>query len=313
MDLRPQSHEIIRTWLFASIVRSRAEHGMLPWHTAVISGWILDPDRKKMSKSKGNALTPIDILDRYGSDAVRYWAASGRPGVDLTYDESQMKVGRRLGTKLLNASRFVLGLGGGAEPSAPSVVEPLDRSMLARLSAVVATSTEAFDAYDHTGALVATESFFWKFCDDYIELVKQRAYGGGPAAPSARAALALALVVQLRLFAPVLPYVTEEVWSWWRDGSVHRAAWPTVAELAGAAGDAALVSAVGDALSQVRRAKSARGLSMRAEVARAIVTGPAAVLDRLALAETDLRAAGRISKLDFDPTSAGDLVVRCEF
>jgi len=171
----------------------------------------------------------------------------------------------------------------------------------------------AFISDCHTGALVATESFFWKFCDDYIELVKQRAYGGGPAATSARAALALALVVQLRLFAPVLPYVTEEVWSWWRDGSVHRAAWPTVAELAGAAGDAALVSAVGDALSQVRRAKSARGLSMRAEVARAIVTGPAAVLDRLALAETDLRAAGRISKLDFDPTSAGDLVVRCEF
>jgi valyl-tRNA synthetase len=319
MDIRPQSHEIIRTWLFATIVRSRAEHGVLPWHTAVISGWILDPDRKKMSKSKGNTLTPEELLRRYGSDAVRYWAASARPGVDLAFSESQMKVGRRLATKLLNASRFVLGLsapaGGPAEAvaagpagaglveggpvEAGEVTEPLDRSMLARLATVVSAATAALTEYDHTSALVATESFFWQFCDDYIELVKERAYGDGPGAESARAALRSALETLLRLFAPFLPYVTEEVWSWWRPGSVHRAVWPDADGLAG--GDAELMNVVAGALSRVRRAKSDHSLSMRADVAVATVSAPPEALQRLAAAVGDLRAAGHIATLDLTP------------
>ncbi|MGE5828429.1 MAG: valine--tRNA ligase [Micromonosporaceae bacterium] len=311
MDLRPQAHEIIRTWLFGSVVRARAEHGGLPWHTAVLSGWILDPDRKKMSKSKGNVVTPMALLQRYGSDAVRYWAANGRPGVDLALDEAQMKVGRRLATKLLNASRFVLGLGPDAAEDAE--LAPLDRSMLTRLSTVVASATAAFEAYDHTSALVATETFFWQFCDDYIELVKERAYDpeGGS---SARGALARALDVQLRLFAPFLPFVTEEVWSWWRPGSVHRAAWPDPAELAGAGASGAdgLLGAVAEVLSQVRRAKSQRGLSMRADVPGVSVAGPAALLDRLAQADGDLRSAGRIAALTYRPND-GDLTVTCHF
>jgi len=311
MDLRPQSHEIIRTWLFASVVRSRAEHGVLPWHTAVISGWILDPDRKKMSKSKGNAMTPIGLLEKYGSDAVRYWAASGRPGVDLAFDESQMKVGRRLATKLLNASRLVLNVQRPGELAAVS--EPIDRSMLAGLSNLVGAATRAFEEYDYTGALAATEAFFWEFCDDYIELVKERAYGNAPAGPSARAALANALEVQLRLFAPFLPFVTEEIWSWWSGESVHRSSWPTVGSLADADGDAGVFPLVADALSQVRRAKSERSLSMRAEVSVATVNAPTALLDRLAMAETDFRSAGRIGELVLSSTSNGDLVIRCEF
>jgi valyl-tRNA synthetase len=309
MDIRPQSHEIIRTWLFATIVRSRAEHGVLPWHTAVISGWILDPDRKKMSKSKGNTLTPEDLLGRYGSDAVRYWAASARPGVDLAFSENQMKVGRRLATKVLNASRFVLGLGPalGLDPAldpgpAPDAgaTEPLDRSMLARLSTVVSAATEALTGYDHTTALAVTESFFWEFCDDYIELVKERAYGEGPASESARAALRSALETLLRLFAPFLPFVTEEVWSWWRSGSVHRAPWPDPDGLSG--GDAAMLAAVAAALSRVRRAKSDRNLSMRADVAAATISASPDVLEHLAAAAGDLRAAGRIATLDLTPT-----------
>ncbi len=315
MDLRPQGQEIIRTWLFATVVRAHLEHGTLPWRTAELSGWILDPDRKKMSKSKGNVVTPMALLEQHGSDAVRYWAASGRPGTDLAFDPAQIKVGRRLATKLLNASRFVLGLGAADALRAPAT-EPLDRAMLAELAAVVTTATTAFEAYDHTAALQATESFFWRFCDDYIELVKERAYGTGAGADSARAALATALSVQLRLFAPVLPYATEEVWSWWRYGSVHRAPWPTTYEVGRAIqgeGAPELLRLASDALGQVRRAKSERKLSMKAEVPLAEALGPAALLDQLTLVVDDLRAAGHIGKLDLLPDRTPELVIACAF
>ena len=315
MDLRPQGQEIIRTWLFATVVRAHHEHGTLPWRTAELSGWILDPDRKKMSKSKGNVVTPMALLEQHGSDAVRYWAATGRPGVDLAFDPAQIKVGRRLATKLLNASRFALGLG-AADALRTSATEPLDRAMLAALSEVVATATAAFEAYDHTAALQAIESFFWRFCDDYIELVKERAYGTGAGADSARAALATALSVQLRLFAPVLPYATEEVWSWWRYGSVHRAPWPTTYEVGRAiqgAGDPELLRLAADALGQVRRAKSERKLSMKAEVPLAEALGPAVLLDQLTLIVDDLRAAGHIGKLDLLPDRTPELVIACAF
>ncbi|GAA0387311.1 valine--tRNA ligase [Micromonospora gifhornensis] len=315
MDLRPQGQEIIRTWLFATVVRAHLEHGVLPWRTAELSGWILDPDRKKMSKSKGNVVTPMGLLEQHGSDAVRYWASTGRPGVDLAFDPAQIKVGRRLATKLLNASRFALGLG-AADALRAAATEPLDRAMLAALAEVVTTATTAFEAYDHTAALQATESFFWRFCDDYIELVKERAYGTGAGADSARAALATALSVQLRLFAPFLPYATEEVWSWWRYGSVHRSPWPTTYEVSRAIqgeGDPALLRLASDALGQVRRAKSERKLSMKAEVPLAEALGPAALLDQLTLIVDDLRAAGHIGKLDLLPDRTPELVIACAF
>jgi valyl-tRNA synthetase len=308
MDLRPQAHEIIRTWLFTSVLRGHQEFGGLPWHTAVISGWILDPDRKKMSKSVGNTVTPSALLERHGSDAVRYWAASGRPGTDLALDEQQMKVGRRLATKVLNASRFVLGLDGSTDGT---VDAPLDRSMLAELSTVVGTATGALDRYDQTAALMATEDFFWRYCDDYIELVKERGYrdGGG----SARAALRLALDTQLRLLAPVLPFVTEEVWSWWRPGSVHRAAWPQIASLGVEPAEAALLSLAGNVLGQVRRAKSQRHLSMKAEVVRAELHADAQTLAVLARAHGDLCAAAHIGKLDEVPDDSLEPTIVCHF
>jgi len=314
MDLRAQAHDIIRTWLFSTVLRAELGNGVLPWQTAVLSGWILDPDRKKMSKSKGNVVTPIDLLEQSGSDAVRYWAANGRPGADLAFDPAQIKVGRRLATKLLNASRFALGLG-AAEALRRPVTEPLDSAMLARLARVVTEATAAFDAYDHTEALQRTEAFFWTFCDDYIELVKERAYAEGPASDSARAALAAGLSVLLRLFAPFLPYVTEEVWSWWRYGSVHRSTWPTKYELTRVApeGDADLLGLAGDALRQVRRAKSDRKLSMKADVPLAEALGPAALLERLSLIEGDLKAAGRIGKLDRLADRTPELVIACAF
>ena len=271
MDMRPQAHEIIRTWLFSTTVRSHLEHNSIPWRNASISGWVLDPDRKKMSKSKGNVVTPLHLLEEYGSDAVRYWAASARPGTDTAFDEGQMKIGRRLGIKLLNASRFALGLGsedGVAQIHDPSAItEPLDRAMLADLAALVDDATTAFDGYDYARALERTEAFFWQFCDQYLELVKTRAYGsrGDDAARSGQAALQLALSTLLRLFAPFLPFVTEEVWSWWQSGSVHRASWPDASELRDAAADGSpLAYAMGaEILSAARRAKTEAKRSLK--------------------------------------------------
>jgi valyl-tRNA synthetase len=299
MNLRPQGYEIIRTWLFATLLRSHLEHGVVPWHDTNINGWVLDPERKKMSKSKGNVVTPMPLIDEFGSDAVRYWACNGRPGTDTAVDTGIMKIGRRLAIKILNASKFALGrLGDHAVPGFDAVTAPLDLALLAQLSEVVATATASFEAFDYARALEVTETFFWSFCDDYVELVKTRAYGDGDPSgtESARATLAIALSVLHRLFAPFVPFVTEEVWRWWQPGSVHRAPWPTAAEIQ-VETDGSVLTVVSEVLAQVRRAKTSEKRSMRAGVSELIVSGPPDVLAATEAARDDLIDAGGVATL----------------
>ncbi|WP_417220974.1 valine--tRNA ligase [Arthrobacter sp.] len=299
-DLRPQGHDIIRTWLFSSAVRADALHGCVPWKHAAISGWILDPDRKKMSKSKGNVVVPTDVLNDFGADAVRYWAASAKLGADTAYEVAQMKIGRRLAIKILNASKFVLNLGATQanvlDGDAHLVTNGLDRSLLARLSEVIEEADRAFGTYDYARALDIVESFFWSFTDDYVELVKDRAYGarGDEEQASVLAALATTLDAVLRLFAPFLPFATEEVWGWWRSGSVHRASWPTNAHLAGAVegADTAVLPTVGVALGGIRKSKSEAKVKQRTQVLSGVVSGPEGVIAQVRAGLGDLLAAG---------------------
>jgi len=310
MDLRPQGHDIIRTWLFTTVLRSQLEHGGLPWSNASISGFVLDPDRKKMSKSKGNAVTPMAMLEQCGSDGVRYWAASVRPGGDPAFDPKdpgQMKVGRRLAMKILNAARFALLQ---SEPRGP-ITEPLDRGMLTTLSELVTESTEQLEAYDYARVLERCERFFWSFCDDYLELVKARRYGDftPEGAASANSAMLVALSTLLRLFAPYLPFVTEEVWSWWRPGSVHRASWPTSDEVLAPIGgrDAAAVQVSMQcqlALTEVRRVKALHKKTAKTVIDRAVL--PSA-LESLGPAARDFQAAMHIRTLSFGDVAEANL------
>jgi len=301
-DLRPQGQDIIRTWLFSTLLRSALEDDRTPWTDAAISGFIVDPDRKKMSKSKGNVVTPADILEQHGSDAVRYWAASSRLGTDAAFDPqnpTQIKIGRRLAIKVLNAAKFVLSF---PVPEDAEVTHALDASMLATLDGVVRDATKALESYDHARALELTESFFWTFCDDYLELVKERAYDRtNEGQASAALALRIALETLLALLAPVLVFAAEEAWSWFHDESVHTSPWPAVADRPG---DPAVLVAASEALTGIRRAKTEAKASQKTPVAHATIEGTDATIDALRLAEGDLRAVGRIARIEFVPAEA---------
>ncbi|MGH9105533.1 MAG: valine--tRNA ligase [Acidimicrobiales bacterium] len=331
MDLRPQAHDIIRTWLFSTVVRAHLEHGTLPWANAAISGWVLDPDRKKMSKSAGNVVTPQNLLEKHGSDAVRYWAASARPGMDTATDEGQMEVGRKLALKMMNASRFVLGPRLWGTPVSPGEAaglaaeaaadpgrarEPVEHAVLASLAELVTTATGAFDEYDYARALERTEAWFWDFCDNYLELVKARAYGemGVERAASARAGLATCLSVLLRLFAPFMPFVTEEIWSWWQAGSVHRAHWPGPVTPEGWAratpAEAGCYRVAVELLAEIRRAKSEAKVGPRAPVERVLFSGPQDQADALILVGDDLRAAQNVAEVLVAPAPMTSVEVR---
>jgi valyl-tRNA synthetase len=299
-DIRPQSHEIIRTWAFYTIAKALLHESTVPWRHVVISGWILDPDRKKMSKSKGNVVTPLHLLDEHTPDGVRYWAANARLGTDTAFDDKVLKVGKRLVTKLFNAGKFVLAQGG----EHGAIDAELDRAFVARLRRLTESVTAAYDEFDFAHALQQTETFFWSdFTDTFLELVKLRARGDGGAAgqASAIAALRLGLRVLLRLFAPVLPYITEEVWSWafaeeTGHASIHAAPWPGDADFADVRqpADAGSFEVAVASLAAINKAKSEAAVSVSRAVTRLVLaTGPATAT-RLAPVLHDVLAAARV-------------------
>jgi valyl-tRNA synthetase len=300
--LRPQGQDIIRTWLFSTVLRSFQEEKQLPWSDAALSGWILDPDRKKMSKSKGNVVVPNDLLDEHGSDAVRYWAAAARLGTDAAFDIGQMKVGRRLAIKVLNAAKFVLSF--ELAGNRVEVTQAIDKAMLAALAEVVTGATKAFESYDHTKALELTESFFWNFTDDYLELVKERAYGQNTdpvGQASAVSALRIALLAITKLLAPFIPFATEEAWSWWQEGSVHRSVWPVSDDLSASSGNqnAKLLTLASQALIGIRKAKSDEKLSMKAEISSLTIEASEADIESLKHIDSDLKSVGKIDEINY--------------
>jgi valyl-tRNA synthetase len=255
-----------------------------------------------MSKSKGNVVVPNDLLDEHGSDAVRYWAAAARLGTDAAFDVGQMKVGRRLAIKVLNAAKFVLSFDLASDKMV--VTEAIDKAMLAALAEVVTGATKAFESYDHTKALELTESFFWNFTDDYLELVKERAYGQNtdPASQaSAVSALRIALLAITKLLAPFIPFATEEAWSWWQEGSVHRSNWPVAEDLSGFTGsqNAGLLSLASQALIGIRKAKSDEKLSMKAEITSLTIEASEQDVESLKLIESDLKSVGKIDEINY--------------
>lgn len=302
MDVRPQAHEIIRTWAFYTIVKAYLHSNEIPWRNIVLSGWILDPDRKKMSKSQGRVVTPEPLVDQYGSDSLRYWAARARLGVDTVYDEQVFNVGKRLCTKLFNASKFAIGRFSDIETAQltpDKITAETDRAVIAELRPVIDRATASFQQFDYASALSLIEDFFWRvFCDNYLELAKPRTYEETLTEGRLSAAAALRLIHRavVRLLAPYLPFLAEEVWHWCYTSdpemheSVHRSPWPTLTELASIPGPKNPVTyeATVVVIEAVRKAKAEANLSMKAPVKKVSVTAPANVLEALQATSSDV-------------------------
>jgi valyl-tRNA synthetase len=300
-DIRPQAHEIIRTWAFSTIVKAWMHENEIPWKSIVISGWVLDPDRKKMSKSKGNVITPQHLFDEHSSDAVRYWSGRARLGADTATDPAVFKIGSKLIVKLFNASRFVLMQLTDPVPGVEKITHPLDKAMVSTLSGLVAAATKAFEEYDYALALQITEEQFWHFCDHYVELVKGRSYSETDTTgrESAHAALHWCLKTFVRLFAPFMPYITEEIWSWrfagvGRDTFVHSTKWPEVSEVAGIEGDPASFAAAVEVVSAIRATKTMAQKGQRWGVSALRVQGSKENLEILTTVLDDVIRAGSV-------------------
>jgi valyl-tRNA synthetase len=321
-DVRPQGHEIIRTWAFYTISKSLLHVATCPWKHVMVSGWILDPNREKMSKSKGNVVTPGALLEKFSTDAVRYWSARARLGTDALMDESVFSIGKRLTTKMFNAAKLVLSYTADVGP----ITHELDRAFCRRLRELVDSVSVAYEAFDYSLGLRKTEEFFWgEFTDTYLEFAKARARGErGPALQtSAIAALRMGLSVVVRLLAPVLPYVTEEIWSWSfaaesGQRSVHTAPWPNSDEFheISEPADPECVVAAAAFYSVFNRYRADKAMSRRTWVSFARIAGPASAVRTLEPIMDDLATTLNIRRWEFvaqeDPIDAGFSIMLAE-
>jgi len=330
MDLRPQAHEIIRTWLFSTVVRSFLHHNDIPFRNTAISGWILDKDHKKLSKSKGNAVVPSEYLENYGTDAVRYWAGSARLGSDTAFDEQQMKIGRKLAIKLLNAAKFILTRINSSDiqtipPNTGFSYTPLDEAMHYALANLITETTASFQTYGYSRALDLTEKFFWSFCDDYLELSKLRTYDiSNPSETiSAIKTLEISLSTILKLFAPFLPFVTEEIWSWSHSDSIHTSNWPTAEEVASPVASnightsnyqdsekyIRLISLCSIIMEKIRKKKSEANVSIKTPVDKVIITADHETISLISLIQSDLAGAGNVATFTYDETESQEITI----
>lgn len=319
MQLRPQAHDIIRTWAFYTIVKAYLHTGTIPWETLAISGHALGPDGRKISKSKNHAtVQPEALIERYGADAVRYWACSGALGSDQPVNEQAMRQGGRLITKLWNAARLIeAGRARAlAAPSEAAALWPLDRALLSWLHDLIERADAEYRAYRYAAALDLVERFFWgTFCDAYLEMVKDRLYDGTPAAHTAAlTTLETALLAILRLLAPIMPHVTEaiyqELFAQHPNDSIHTSGWPVPndtwrdqqAEQTGMA----LVAIAG----VVRRWKSAHQRSIGSPLAAlTIAAADPALRTELERSASDIASVSRAQHLRFVAETPGDQVI----
>lgn len=298
-DLRPQAHEIIRTWAFYTIVKAAYHHQEIPWKNIAISGWVVNPDRKKMSKSKGNTVTPEELIETYSSDALRYWAGKAKLGQDTIYDENVFKIGQRLTTKLFNVSKFVLmqlenEQGEREKFGADLITEKIDQNWKNYIDLVTFQATQDLENYRYAHALSLIESAFWRFCDFYVELVKSRAYQlkNSQQGQSACATLSYSLEIFLKLFAPYMPFITEEIYagSFSKGESLHQSSWPKINETPGY--NAEVLELAEKVLNEIRGAKSNAKKSLKWPVEKINVVCPSDQLQYLELSFSDLARAG---------------------
>jgi valyl-tRNA synthetase len=316
MNLRPQAHDIIRTWAFYTIVKSLHHFGQLPWNTVAISGHGLSPTGTKISKSRGNSQSePLAIMARYSADAIRYWAAGAGFGRDSLISEEQFKTGQKLVTKLWNVFRFSLTFLADyqLQPEPPAGLTPTDNWLLARLQQAIGQATSHFENYEFGRARSTVEDFFWNvLADNYIEMAKYRLYNAEDKAgrEAARYSLYQALLAVIKLLAPILPHVTEEIYQLYfarfePARSIHLSAWPTGQPH----WSQAEASAFGDILvaiaTTVRRFKSSSQLSLGADLARLILVAETEPLRQLLRqAQTDIQSVTRARQVFFESPAA---------
>ncbi|MEK6844350.1 MAG: valine--tRNA ligase [Nanoarchaeota archaeon] len=269
-SLRPQAHDIIRTWAFYTIVKSYLQENKIPWNDITISGFVT-LEGQKMSKSKGNVIAPQEILEKYGADSLRYWAASSKLGEDLDYQEKDIITGKKFGTKILNATKFVF-LNLQHQKSLPKLIET-DRIFLTQLNNLIKSTTEAFDNYNYSKAKLESDSFFWhSFADNYLEIVKNRVYQGNEQEKaSAFYTLYNSLLTILKIFAPITPFITEHLYQEYfkkyeNINSIHISYWPTPIEVKQNKNDEEVWNKLIELISKIRQAKSNAKKPMNSQI-----------------------------------------------